>query len=49
MRAVQALAGRLPGLRDRDADGVARNTVKAAAVGVGLLWNFAGYRAWVYA
>lgn len=49
VRAVQAVAGRLPKLRNLDADWVARNTVKAAAVGVGLLWNFAGYRAWVYA
>ena len=29
-------------------DVVARNTVKAAAVGTGLLWNFAFYRSWVF-
>jgi hypothetical protein len=33
----------------RGEDGLERNTVKAAAVGAGLLWNFAGYRAWVFA
>ncbi len=29
-------------------DVVARNTVKAAAVAAGLLWNFAFYREWVF-
>lgn len=38
-----ALARRL------DPDTIARNIVKAAAVGVGLVWNFAWYRGWVYA
>lgn len=49
VRAVQAVAGRWAGLRDLGRDGIARNTVKAAAVGVGLLWNFLWYRGWVYA
>ncbi len=49
VHAAQRFAGCLWWLRERSADLVARNTVKAAAVGVGLLWNFAWYRAWVYA
>jgi putative flippase GtrA len=40
---------RLPMCRQWSGDLLARNTVKAAAVGVGLLWNFAWYRWWVYA
>ncbi len=44
----QALAAGNSWTRGLGADAVARNTVKAAAVGVGLLWNFAWYRGWVY-
>ncbi len=48
VRCVQALAAGNLWMRRLGTDAVARNTVKAAAVGVGLLWNFAWYRAWVY-
>lgn len=48
VRWAQALAAGNPWTHRLRDDAVARNTVKAAAVGVGLLWNFAWYRAWVY-
>lgn len=48
VRIAQRIAGWLPVVRDWTAEAVARNAVKTASVGVGLLWNFAWYRAWVY-
>lgn len=48
VRLATALAGGWAPTRSLSADAVARNTVKAAALGVGLLWNFAWYRGWVY-
>lgn len=49
VRWASLLASHWGPTRQFPADTVARNTVKAAAVGVGLLWNFAWYRWWVYA
>ncbi|MCP5528328.1 MAG: GtrA family protein [Verrucomicrobiales bacterium] len=49
VRWAQSAAASLPPSRLTETDVVARNFVKAVAVGVGLLWNFAWYRGWVFA
>ena len=38
----------VPWTRKFSSDLIQRNFVKAMAVGAGILWNFAGYRWWVY-
>lgn len=47
--AVQNTARKLPWTRNLTGEFVDRNTVKAVAVAVGLLWNFCGYKWFVYA
>jgi len=49
VRLAQALAAALPCARRLRAEFVDKNTVKAAAVAVGSLWNFCWYKWFVYA
>jgi putative flippase GtrA len=49
VRLVYGLAQGMPATRSWGEDFVGRNTVKAAAVGAGILWNFLWYRYFVYA
>ena len=46
---IQSAANKLPWIRELTPDFVDRNSVKAVAVILGLLWNFCGYKWFVYA
>ncbi len=46
---IQSVTSKFLWTRELTPDFVDRNFVKAAAVGLGLLWNFCGYKWFVYA
>ena len=47
-RVMCQLAGKTERLRGLGRDFVERNTAKAIAIGAGLLWNFFGYKYFVF-